>query len=35
VKGNVEDKDAFMKALRNPDGARRARCVRLDEYGNR
>jgi len=35
VKGNVEDKDAFMKALRNPGTVHDARGAwRLDEYGN-
>ncbi len=35
VKGKVEDKDAFMKALRNPGTVRDPRGAwRLDEYGN-
>jgi len=35
VKGNLEDKDAFMKALRNPGTVHDARGAwRLDEYGN-
>jgi len=35
VKGHVEDKDAFMKALRNPGTVHDARGAwRLDEYGN-
>jgi branched-chain amino acid transport system substrate-binding protein len=35
VKGKVEDKDAFMKALRNPGTVQDARGAwRLDEYGN-
>ena len=35
VKGNLEDKDAFMKALRNPGTLHDARGAwRLDEYGN-
>ena len=35
VKGRIEDKDAFMKALKNPGTVRDARGDwRLDEYGN-
>jgi branched-chain amino acid transport system substrate-binding protein len=35
VNGRVEDKDAFMKALRNPGTVRDARGEwRLDQYGN-
>ncbi len=35
VKGKVEDKDAFMKALRSPGTVHDARGAwRLDEYGN-
>jgi branched-chain amino acid transport system substrate-binding protein len=35
VKGKVEEKDAFMKALRNPGTVQDARgSWRLDEYGN-
>jgi branched-chain amino acid transport system substrate-binding protein len=35
VKGKVEDKEAFMKALRNPGVVRDPRGEwRLDEYGN-
>ena len=35
VKGRVEDKDAFMKALKNPGTVKDPRGEwRLDEYGN-
>jgi branched-chain amino acid transport system substrate-binding protein len=35
VKGRVEDKDAFMKALKNPGTVHDPRGAwRLDEYGN-
>jgi hypothetical protein len=35
VKGKIEDKDGFMKALKNPGTVRDARGDwRLDEYGN-